>query len=168
MLKVKFDKNHFDYIVVDEFHHVGAKSYKKLVEYFDPKFFLGLTATPNRTDNIDILQFCGNNLLYKKDLIDGVKLNLLSIFDYRGISDKYVDYTKITWRGKKFDAEDLTNNLNSQKRAKYIYDNWTKLKQTRTLSFCASIKHCDFMTNYFTKQGIKALSVHSISPIKRV
>ena len=163
----KFDKNHFDYIVVDEFHHVGAKSYKKLVEYFDPKFFLGLTATPNRTDNIDILQFCGNNLLYKKDLIDGVKLNLLSIFDYRGINDKHVDYTKITWRGKKFDEEDLINNLNSQKRAKYIYDNWTKLKQTRTLSFCASIKHCDFMTNYFTNQGIKALSVHSKSPTKR-
>ena len=93
---------------------------------------MGLTATPNRTDNIDILQFCGNNLLYNRDLIDGVKLNLLSIFDYRGINDKHVDYTKITWRGKKFDEEDLINNLNSQKRAKYIYDNWTKLKQTRT------------------------------------
>jgi superfamily II DNA or RNA helicase len=118
----KFDKNHFDYIVVDEFHHVGARSYKNLVEYFEPTFFLGLTATPNRTDNIDILQFCGNNLLYKQDLIDGVKLNLLSSFEYRGIKDKYVDYTKITWRGKKFDEEDLTNNLNTRERAQYVFE----------------------------------------------
>tara|TARA_B100001964_G_scaffold245061_1_gene329603 strand:- start:370 stop:3258 length:2889 start_codon:yes stop_codon:yes gene_type:complete len=163
----KFDKKHFDYIIVDEFHHVGARSYKKLVEYFDPTFFLGLTATPNRTDNIDILQFCGNNLLYKKDLIDGVKLNLLSSFDYRGIQDKYVDYTKITWRGNKFDGVDLTNNLNTLKRAKYVFENWVKHKQTRTLAFCASIKHCDFMADYFSKKGINAVSVHSNSTVKR-
>jgi superfamily II DNA or RNA helicase/HKD family nuclease len=163
----KFDKNHFDYIVVDEFHHVGARSYKNLVEYFEPTFFLGLTATPNRTDNIDILQFCGNNLLYKQDLIDGVKLNLLSSFEYRGIKDKYVDYTKITWRGKKFDEEDLTNNLNTRERAQYVFEKWTTHKQTRTLAFCASIKHCDFMTVFFSNQGIKAVSVHSKSPVKR-
>ena len=163
----KFDKKHFDYIVVDEFHHVGARSYKTLVEYFEPTFFLGLTATPNRTDNIDILQFCGNNLLYKQDLIDGIKLNLLSSFDYRGIKDKYVDYTKITWRGKKFDEEDLTNNLNTRERAQYVFEKWTTHKQTRTLAFCASIKHCDFMTVFFSNQGIKAVSVHSKSPVKR-
>lgn len=163
----KFDKKHFDYIVVDEFHHVGARSYKNLVEYFEPTFFLGLTATPNRTDNIDILQFCGNNLLYKQDLIDGIKLNLLSSFDYRGIKDKYVDYTKITWRGRKFDEEDLTNNLNTLERAQYVFEKWATLKQTRTLAFCASIKHCDFMTVFFSNQGIKAVSVHSKSPVKR-
>ena len=96
----KFDKKQFDYIVVDEFHHAGAKSYRNLLEYFDPKFFLGLTATPNRSDNVDILQFLNNNLIYRKDLIDGVNLEILSKFDYHGINDKYVDYTKITWRGK--------------------------------------------------------------------
>ena len=51
----KFNKDHFDYIVIDEFHHVGAPSYRRLVEYLDPNYFLGLTATPNRTDNIDVL-----------------------------------------------------------------------------------------------------------------
>ena len=62
----KFNKNEFEYIIIDEFHHVGAKSYKNLVEYFKPKFFLGLTATPNRTDNIDILQYCDGNLYTEK------------------------------------------------------------------------------------------------------
>ncbi len=163
----KFNKENFDYIIVDEFHHVGARSYKNLVAYFKPKFFLGLTATPNRTDNIDILQFCGNNLIYKKDLIDGINLNLLCNFDYKGIIDKYVDYTKITWKGKKFDEAELDKNLNKSKRAEYIFDNWVKHKQTRTLGFCASIKHCEYMKKFFVSKGIKALSVHSQSETNR-
>ena len=101
---------------------MGAKSYKNLVEYFKPKFFLGLTATPNRTDNIDILQYCDGNLLYRKDLIDGVNLDLLSKFNYQGIIDKYVDYTKITWRRKKFDEADLDKKFKYCKKSKlYIY-----------------------------------------------
>ena len=163
----KFNRDNFDYIVIDEFHHVGAKSYKKLVEYFKPKFFLGLTATPNRTDNVDILQFCGNNQIYKKDLIDGVNLKLLSNFDYRGIIDKYVDYTRITWKGKKFDEADLDRNLNTSKRANYIFENWSQLKLTRTLGFCASIKHSDYMRDFFLSKGIKAVSIHSKSELDR-
>jgi len=163
----KFKKDNFDYIVVDEFHHVGAKSYKELVKYFEPKFFLGLTATPERTDNVDILQFCGGNLLYQKDLIDGINLKILCDFDYKGIIDKYVDYTKITWRGKKFDEIDLDKNLNTSKRANYIFENWSKHKLTRTLGFCASIKHCNYMRDFFLNKGIRAVSVHSKSETNR-
>ena len=82
---------------------------------------LGLTATPNRSDNVDILQFLGNNLLYK-DLIDGINADLLCNFEYHGINDKHVDYTKITWRGKKFDETELDNNLNTDLRADYIFN----------------------------------------------
>ena len=163
----KFKKDNFDYIIIDEFHHVGAKSYKNLVECFNPKFFLGLTATPNRTDNIDILQFCGNNLIYEKDLIDGINLKLLSNFRYEGIIDKYVDYTKITWRGKKFDEAELEKSLNKSKRAQYVYDNWIKHKQLRTLGFCASINHCEFMKEFFISKGVKAVAVHSKSETNR-
>ena len=163
----KFKKKEFDYIIVDEFHHAGAKSYRNLLEYFEPKFFLGLTATPNRSDNVDILQFLHNNLLYRKDLIDGVNLELLSNFDYYGVNDKHVDYTKITWRGKKFDELELENKLNTRKRAEYIYHHWLSLKQTRTLAFCSSIKHSDFMSSYFNSFGIKTLSMHSKSEISR-
>ena len=138
--------------LIDEFHHAGAKSYKNLIEYFKPKFLLGLTATPNRSDNIDILQFLGNNLIYRKDLIDGINANLLSNFEYHGINDKHVDYTKITWRGKKFDEEELNEKLNTIKRAEYIFSNWSGLKLTRTLAFCASIKQSDFMAEYFSRK----------------
>ncbi len=163
----KFDKHHFNYIIVDEFHHVGAASYRKLVNYFEPDFFLGLTATPNRTDNIDVLQFCGNNLIYKKNLIDGINLELLCDFEYQGIHDKHVDYTKITWRGKKFDEKELAKSLSTQRRAEYVFKNWLEHKQTRTLAFCSSIKHCDFMDNFFQAKGIKSISVHSQSVVNR-
>ena len=163
----RFSKNDFDYIIIDEFHHAGAKSYKNLIEYFKPKFMLGLTATPNRSDNVDILQFLGNNLLYKKDLIDGINADLLCNFEYHGINDKHVDYTKITWRGKKFDETELDNNLNTDLRADYIFNSWKKLKQTRTLAFCSSIKQSDFMANFFLKQNIRAVSVHSKSKVNR-
>ncbi len=163
----QFDPTHFDYIVVDEFHHVGAKSYKNLVDYFKPKFFLGLTATPNRSDNVDILQYCGNNEIYRKDLIDGIDLELLCNFEYHGINDKYVDYTKITWRNKKFDLDELDKSLNSDSRTSYIFEKWKSLKQSRTLGFCSSIKHCERMSSFFNNQGYKTLSVHSQSSINR-
>ena len=163
----QFDPTYFDYIVVDEFHHVGAKSYKNLVNYFKPKFFLGLTATPNRSDNVDILQYCGNNEIYRKDLIDGIDLELLCNFEYHGINDKYVDYTKITWRNKKFDLNELDESLNSDSRTSYIFEKWKNLKQSRTLGFCSSIKHCERMSAFFNNQGYKTLSVHSQSAVNR-
>jgi|TARA_B100001093_G_scaffold301929_1_gene287992 superfamily II DNA or RNA helicase len=163
----RFKKDNFDYIIVDEFHHVGAKSYKALVNYFKPKFFLGLTATPNRTDNIDIMKFCGENLIYEKGLIDGVNLKILCNFDYKGINDKYVDYTKITWKGKKFDEIELEKQLNKPKRATYVYENWLEHKQARTLAFCASIDHCEYMKGFFIDKGIRAVSVHSQSETNR-
>ena len=163
----KFNKDHFDYIVIDEFHHVGAPSYRRLVEYFDPNFFLGLTATPNRTDNIDVLSFCGNNLIYKKDLIDGINLELLCNFEYQGIHDKHVDYTKITWSGNKFNEQELTESLSTHKRASYVYENWNTHRQTRTLAFCSSINHCDFMNHYFQSKNIRTISVHSQSEVDR-
>ena len=162
-----FDPTDFDYIIVDEFHHVGAKSYKALINYFNPKFFLGLTATPNRTDNIDILQYCGDNIIYRKDLIDGINYRLLSNFEYHGINDKHVDYTKITWRKRKFDLEELDKNLVTISRTAYILEEWKKLKQFRTLGFCSSIRHCDHMSNYFNQQGYRTLSVHSQSEVER-
>ena len=163
----RFDPEHFDYIVVDEFHHVGAKSYKNLVSYFKPKFFLGLTATPNRSDNVDILQYCGNNEIYRKDLIDGIDLDLLCNFEYYGIHDKYVDYTRITWRNKKFDIEELDKEFNSDNRTSYIYEKWINLRQSRTLAFCSSIKHCEYMRAYFDAKGHKSLALHSKSSVSR-
>lgn len=162
----KFEPDYFDYIVVDEFHHAAAKTYRQLLDHFDPKFLLGLTATPARTDQADILLLCDNNLVYSKDLFDGIN-SVLCPFHYYGIGDDSVDYQEIPWRNGKFDPEKLTNQLATQARAKSVLKKWQELKQTRTLAFCISIKHADFMSEYFNRHGLKTVSAHSKSQIKR-
>ena len=87
----KFSPDYFDYIVVDEVHHGGAKSYQTVINYFTPKFLLGMTATPERGDNFDIYKLFDNNIAYEIRLHDALKEELLCPFHYFGISDIEVD-----------------------------------------------------------------------------
>ena len=73
----QFPKNIFSYIIVDEFHHAAASTYQNLLKYFNPMFLLGLTATPDRTDQVDILELCDGNLIHSTNLIEGIRLSLL-------------------------------------------------------------------------------------------
>jgi diadenosine tetraphosphate (Ap4A) HIT family hydrolase/HKD family nuclease len=73
----RFGREAFDYLVVDEFHHAAAPTYRRLIDYFRPKFLLGLTATPERTDGGDLLALCQENLVYRCDLIEGARRDLL-------------------------------------------------------------------------------------------
>jgi superfamily II DNA or RNA helicase/SOS-response transcriptional repressor LexA len=159
--------NHFDYVIVDEFHHAGASSYQSLLNHFTPQFLLGLTATPERTDQADILSLCDNNLVYEKNIVDGIELGILVPFRYQGINDETVDYRDLPWRNGKFDPKTLEFKFATQKRAKHIFGHWQSHKQQRTLAFCVSKAHADFMATWFTTQGINAVSVHSDSQVKR-
>lgn len=86
-----FKKDEFDYIIVDEVHHAGAESYKKVIDYFTPKFLLGLTATPERTDGFDIFSMFHNNIAYEIRLQKAMEEDLLCPFHYYGLSDLTVD-----------------------------------------------------------------------------
>jgi superfamily II DNA or RNA helicase len=163
----KFDSGYFDYVVVDEFHHAAARTYTKLLAHFQPRFLLGLTATPERTDQADILQLCDDNLVYRCDLFGGINLKLLCYFHYYGIADEEVDYQEVPWRNGKFDPEALVNQLATKARARHAYKKWFELKQTRTLAFCVSRRHADFMSEYFNQQGVNSVSVHSESTVRR-
>ena len=79
----EIDPDLFDYVVVDEFHHASAPSYRKVLSHFRPKFMLGLTATPDRSDAADLLALCDDNLVYECNLLEGVNRQLLSPFKYR-------------------------------------------------------------------------------------
>jgi len=115
----RFTEDAFEYIIIDEFHHAAAATYRRLIDYFEPKFQLGLTATPDRTDGADLLALCGENLVYRCDLIDGVNQELLSPFKYFGIPDE-VDFTNIPWRSGRFDPEALENAVSTEKRAQNL------------------------------------------------
>ncbi|MEZ5571089.1 MAG: DUF3427 domain-containing protein [Halioglobus sp.] len=161
-----FGRDHFDYIIVDEFHHAAARTYQQLLVHFEPRFLLGLTATPERTDQSDILALCDDNLVYVKGLFEGITSKLLCPFVYYGIADA-VNYQEITWRNGKFDPNQLENQLATNARARHNYRQWQDKHQSRTLAFCVSKKHADFMADYFRRQGIRAASVHSESEMRR-
>jgi superfamily II DNA or RNA helicase/diadenosine tetraphosphate (Ap4A) HIT family hydrolase len=156
----RFGPRAFDYIIVDEFHHASARTYRRLIDHFEPEFLLGLTATPERTDGGDLLALCGENLVYRCDLVRGIERELLSPFRYIGVPDD-VDYENIPWRSTRFDEEALTKAVATQKRAENALGQHRKHGGARTLAFCCSQKHADFMKEYFERKGVRAASVHT-------
>jgi superfamily II DNA or RNA helicase/SOS-response transcriptional repressor LexA len=162
----RFKPQHFDYIVIDEFHHAAAPTYHRLLNYFTPAFMLGLTATPDRTDNANILSLCDDNLVYESDLFSGVNEKLLVPFHYYGIFDD-VDYQSIPWRNGRFDPELLTNKLATLARASHALNSWNVHKQQRTLAFCVSKRHADYMSDYFSNKGVRSAAVYSDSRLSR-
>jgi superfamily II DNA or RNA helicase/HKD family nuclease len=156
----QFAPAHFDYIVIDEFHHAESPTYRRILEHFTPRFLLGLTATPERTDGADLLALCGNNLVYRCDLIDGVRQELLCPFEYYGVPD-IIDYAQIPWSRTSFDEESLTRAAATETRARNALEQLEKRGGIRTLGFCVSQRHADFMRDFFVKHGKRAASVHS-------
>lgn len=111
----KFPKDYFDYIIIDEVHHGGAKSYQSLINYFTPKFMLGMTATPERGDNFDIYELFHHNIAYEIRLHDALREELLCPFHYFGISDIEVDGELIT-------EKTAVKKLTSDERIKHIIE----------------------------------------------
>jgi superfamily II DNA or RNA helicase/HKD family nuclease/diadenosine tetraphosphate (Ap4A) HIT family hydrolase len=156
----RFAPEEFDYIVVDEFHHAEARTYRRLIDYFRPTFSLGLTATPERTDGADLLALCDQNLVYRCDLTEGIRRELLCPFRYFGVPDD-VDYRNIPWRNKRFDLDELTAAVATQARAENCLDQYRKRAGKRTIAFCVSQRHADFMADFFRKSGLRSVAVHS-------
>jgi superfamily II DNA or RNA helicase/HKD family nuclease len=155
-----FERDRFDYIIVDEFHHAAAATYRNLIAHFTPKFLLGLTATPERTDGGDLLGLCQENLVYRCDLARGIREGLLAPFHYFGVPDE-VDYRNIPWRNHRFDEAELTRAVATEKRARNALDQLRARGGKRTIAFCCSQRHCDFMADFFSENGCRAVAVHS-------
>ena len=164
--------DYYDYIVVDEFHHAAAKSYQKLLEYYKPKILLGLTATPDRMDGKDILKYFDGHIASQMLLGEAINRNLLSPFQYFGITDE-VDYQKINWINGRYDVNQLENvytsddircNLILSKVREYVTD----IDAVKGLGFCISVKHANYMADYFNRHGIPslALSAKSVDAIR--
>lgn len=156
----RFESDRFDYVVVDEFHHAAAPTYRRAIESFRPKFLLGLTATPDRLDGADLLALCGNNLVFKCDLIEGIRQEHLSPFHYRGIKD-VADYAPIPWRNGRFDPEKLAKAIETAQRAEQALAEWRERADGPTLAFCTTIAHAEFMAEFFNQQGVRSVAVHS-------
>lgn len=156
----EFDPDEFDFLVVDEFHHAAASSYRRVIDHFDPSFLLGLTATPERMDGADLLALCGDNVVFDCDLVEGIRRNELVPFRYAGVADT-VDFEPIPWRSGRFDTATLSQAVQTNERAQRAFDEWERLGGERTLAFCCTTDHADFMAEFFREKGVPTASVHS-------
>lgn len=155
-----FAPDAFDYIVVDEFHHAAAATYRRAIGHFEPGFLLGLTATPERADGGDLLALCGENLVYRCDMWDAIARGRLSPFTYHGVPDD-LDYARIPWRGRRFDEAALTEAVATRARARNALDQLAAKGGTRAIGFCVSVRHADFMARFSRDAGLRAVAVHS-------
>lgn len=158
----KFDPEEFDLIVVDEFHHATAPSYMRVIDYFKPRFLLGITATPHRLDNGDVFGICDGNVAITINFLDAIQKNWLAPFKYYGVYDE-TDYSQLRWVGSGYAEEDLERVQLREEMAEMIYREWLSKKQTRTIGFCSSVKQAKFLATYFEQQGVRAISLDAKS-----
>jgi superfamily II DNA or RNA helicase/HKD family nuclease len=156
----QFRPEEFDLIIVDEFHHAAADSYQRALDYFQPQFLLGITATPDRNDNKDVYALCDGNVAFRLDFLEAINRKWLAPFSYYGVYDD-TDYSQITWLGNRYDEEELLQLQLREEIAQKIIRAWEDKKQTRTLGFCSSIRQANFLSNYFNRHGYRSVCLHS-------
>ncbi len=160
--------DHFDVVVVDEFHHAAAPSYRHLLDHLEPVELLGLTATPERSDGLPILHFFDDRVAAELRLWDAVDQQLLVPFSYYGVHDG-LDLRQVPWRrGRGYDERALSNVYTSSDAwARLVVrqvDEHTDVATMRCLGFCVSVEHARFMADHFTRHGIPAVAVSGDSP----
>ena len=165
----RFTPDHFDYLIVDEFHHGMAPTYLKAIDYFRPGFMLGLTATPERMDGRDVLKLCNYNVAYEVRLLDAVDKGWLSPFQYFAVYDE-TDYRQITWRGTHYDDEELTKALSNDTRTGIVASNLRKylpsFGKIKALAFCSSVSHATYTAGRLTEDhDIEAVALTGSTPV---
>ncbi len=160
--------DHFDVVIVDEFHHAAAASYEKVLDHLEPVELLGLTATPERSDGLPILHWFDDRIAAELRLWDAIDQQHLAPFLYFGIHDG-LDLTDIPWRrGRGYEIEALTNRYTSSDAwARLVVkqvDDHTDVGSMRGLGFCVSIEHARFMARHFNHHGIPSVAIWGDSP----
>lgn len=156
-----FSRDYFDYIVIDEFHHAVTDQYRRIMEYFKPKFLLGLTATPERMDGRSIYELCDYNVPYQISLKEAINKGMLVPFHYYGIYDETVDYSGLHLVKGHYLEEELTRELTVNRRYELIWRHYMKYRSRRALGFCCSRRHAEEMAREFCRRDIPAAAVYS-------
>jgi superfamily II DNA or RNA helicase len=167
-LATSIPAEHFDVVVVDEFHHAAAPSYQRLLEWAKPRVLLGLTATPERHDELNILRYFDDHIAAEIRLPDAINRKLLCPFQYFGVTDE-VDYRGLRWRRGGYAVEDLERVLTGNDvRARLVIEKVRQIllevRQSRGLGFCVSIRHAEYMARVFNESGIPAVALSADSP----
>ena len=158
---IKLTPEYYDFIIVDEVHHISASTYRPIINYFRPKVLLGLTATPERMDGENILEDFCNRIAAEIRLPEALNKKLLSPFQYFGITDS-IDLTNVKWEKGKYVASELTSLYTKNDiRVGEIIHNLNKytndINDVRAIGFCVTIEHANFMAEKFNLAGLRAV-----------
>ncbi len=159
--------DHWDFVIVDEFHHAAAETYTRLLNHLQPRILLGLTATPERADGKDILRWFGGRTAAELRLWDAIDRSLLSPFQYFGLADG-VDISAY-WRNGKLDLDALdgvfsAHHLRVRTVLRELQRHVVRPRTMRALGFCVGKAHARFMAAEFTKAGLAALALTAETP----
>jgi superfamily II DNA or RNA helicase len=156
----EFDKNEFDYIIYDEVHHIVADTGKKIFEYFEPEFILGLTATPERMDNKNVFELFDQNVPFELRLRDAINNDLVVPFHYYGIRDKLVDYSSK-------DKMVIAKAIAEQNNIEFIKDQIEKHRKPgeklKCIAFCTNIQSCKLMAEELYEEGYHTISLTGVN-----
>lgn len=159
-----FDPDHYEVIIVDEFHHAEADTYQRLLDHANPKYLLGLTATPERSDGVNVMDWFDGRASAELRVWDAIEKGLLAPFQYFGVHDN-TDLRDVGWTRGQYNVKELEEKYtSSEERLSYILkevkDKVTNPYRMKALGFCVSVQHAEYMAEKFNQAGIpsKALS----------
>ena len=161
--------DHFDVVIIDEFHHAAARTYEALLEHLNPRELLGLTATPERGDGLPILHWFGDRISAELRLWDAIEQHRLSPFAYYGISDG-MDYRTVPWRrGRGYDLGALGSlvtgdHVLARRVIASVVKTVPDTSLMRALAFCVSVGHAHFMAQQFSAAGLPSVAVEAATP----
>lgn len=162
----------YDFIIVDEFHHAAASSYKALLSFYTPTILLGLTATPERMDGQNILSFFDNRIAAEIRLPEAIDRKLLCPFHYFGVTDT-VNLDSVLWRSGGYEKKSLsalyaTPGRIAEERADHIIRSILKyvsdIALVKGLGFCVTVEHARFMSRFFNARNIPSIALTGDSP----
>ena len=162
VLKSYFTSDSFDYVVMDECHHSTANQYRRILSFFEPKYLLGLTATPERMDGKSVYELYDFEVPYEITLKEAVNRGVLVPFHYYGIMDETVDYSALKFVKGHYEEKELNAAyLENEKRDQFIFGYFQKYHPKHALGFCCSRLHAEHMAKFFSEAGVAARAVYS-------
>ena len=164
----QFRDDAFDYLIIDEAHHASADTYQKVLAYFKPQFTLGLTATPERTDDNQVILDIFKNTAHRLDLQAAVEIGELVPVRCIRIHTN-IDLTKVRFNSVQYNIRDLESKIYVPERSRLIVDTWLSyVRDRRTVIFCASVRHAEEIAGLFRERGYAAQAVSgSMKPAER-
>lgn len=167
-----FAADRFDVVVIDEFHHAAAATYRRIIDHLRPRELLGLTATPERADGVRVQdEFFDGRIASELRLWEALEADLLCPFHYFGIQDD-TDLTGVAWQSGRYEIAGLESVLSdNETRDRLVFNALLEKagdpQAIRGLGFCVSVKHAEHLARFFAAHGVAALAVGGQTPAEQ-